>query len=172
MIIGIRTLNNKLVILRNIDKTDTFNDILNRNEINRLNHKIKSKYLKYNGKKIRNINLTLQEYDIQNGTIIMMYINNKTNVIKDILFDQNTFHGWLSILVSNMMIIFLFLFNITIIMLFTSCGESDTNENTINSEVSANPFNNKNIKMFSTIVLITQIIFVYFLSIYYKLFNI
>lgn len=170
MDIGIRILTNQLVILKNIDKTDTFNDILNRNEIKKINDKIKSKYLKYNGKKIRNNNLTLQDYDIQNGTIIIMYINNKPNVIKNILFDPTTNHGILSIFLSNMMIVFLICFNITIIMLLTSCGEYETIENTINTEVSENPFN-KTFETFSKTVLITLVVIIYFFADHYNLFN-
>lgn len=169
MNIGIRILNNQLVILKNIDKTDTFNDILNRNEIKKINDKIKSKYLKYNGKIIRNNNLTLQDYDIQNGTIIIMYINNKQNVIKDILFDPTTNHGILSIFLSNMMIVFLICFNITIIMLLTSCGEYETIENTINTEDSENPFNKKTFRTFSMIVIISLIVFIYILSNHFNL---
>ena len=177
MNIGIRLLTNHIILIKNVDPTDTFGDILNRSDIKKIKEKEKTDKLKYNGEIIRNINLKLIDYDIQHNDVIIMYENKNSLIdIKNIFFNPVNEFGTLNIILSIVMIAFLFLFDIFSIFLFT-CGNIVKTENCLNDNIEENILilsdeNNLlkfiNIKNASIILILTMNIV--FLTMYYKLF--
>lgn len=178
MNIGIRLLTNRIVLIENVDPTDTFNDILNRSDIKKIKQKEKTDKLKYNGEIIRNNNLELMVYNIQHNDVIIMYENKNPLIdIKNIFFNPVSEFGTLNIILSIVMIAFLFLFDIFAIFLFT-CGNIVKKKDCIqdieeNKNISFLSDENNflkfiNIKNAGIILILTMNII--FLTMYYKLF--